>query len=443
MLVFPGSCELSIEELESDCKEDVLNREELVSTLNPNPYEWDRCVAFSYAPKSETCTVSDLCVDIVASLRHLSSIPLLQGIDAIASICAEREDMQNRRGDIESILICLRDQTVWIGESDEIYSKLAETADCMRIVKSLDGIVPILNMIERLLDTVSYEPKSGQDSVEADILSREKMKISELYDLIGFFNVDSGNIMNSASAGTGQSETDETDIGDQILRREVVRLNELLDSLPALEQSAANSRREKRSIPDDLAGQNESVCTPASDGNPLFLPTVHDVISGTIIKFSKKFAFVDCGDFRGRIPVREVTWDHIGNPEQTLQRHLQIGQCVNAKVIGYWDNQVILSLRQLLPNPYEIFACDSVVDVEIDHIGRNGGFAVVINTSAIGYIPQSEMPLWMSKARGKASQRGKRYKARILRVNGENGELKLSLLKAGNGVRPAPASQLV
>lgn len=436
-----GSFELLIVEREDNDVEDIQNRSELVRTLNPRPYETDRCYAFDYSTRNPTTTAADLRLDLFSSLEHLNDVDLLSALGAAVSICAKRETGSGWRGNINSILLCPRDQTVWIGASREQYTQLDDTSICGRLVRYLGEMSPALKMLKHFLRSVESAPTNEEEQAEVRVLQREKERIEEMLGLIQSLHMEQSEAavgVLDPSAYSAETDVEQDDAELQILQAEARRLDELLAYLNASDPPPDSSPA--------FFCPNGSCHTdaepPSSSDTAEALPAIGEIVCGTVTRIKKKIAFVDCGEYQAILPVREITWDHIANPAKTL-KDLSNKGTIQAKVIGHHGKRIVLSLRQLTPNPYAILSRDSIIDVEIERINKNGGFASVVNTTAIGHIPLSEMPNWMAKGRQKASQRGNRYKARILRVDGENGKLKLSLLKAGKGVRPAPASQLV
>ena len=79
------------------------------------------------------------------------------------------------------------------------------------------------------------------------------------------------------------------------------------------------------------------------------------VFSNVIVKSVKPFgAFVDLGGADGLIPVSEMSWTRVENPEEVLKP----GQLVDVKVlrIDPDNRKIALSLRALRGNPWEEFA---------------------------------------------------------------------------------------
>ena len=78
---------------------------------------------------------------------------------------------------------------------------------------------------------------------------------------------------------------------------------------------------------------------------------VGDIVAGTVRSLTTFGAFIDLGGVDGLLHIGEISWSRIGKPEDVLS----VGQQVEVKVltIDPETRRIALSMRQLLPHPWE------------------------------------------------------------------------------------------
>lgn len=78
---------------------------------------------------------------------------------------------------------------------------------------------------------------------------------------------------------------------------------------------------------------------------------IGDVVEGRIVSLTKFGAFVDLEAIEALLPISEMSWQKVTKPEEILK----VGDTVRAKVIKIIpeEKKVSLSLKELLPNPWE------------------------------------------------------------------------------------------
>jgi small subunit ribosomal protein S1 len=76
---------------------------------------------------------------------------------------------------------------------------------------------------------------------------------------------------------------------------------------------------------------------------------VGDVVSGRVTAFADFGAFVAFDKLEGLVHISEIAWQRLDHPSDVLK----IGQEVKAKIIGIDGSKIFLSLRQLVPDPWQ------------------------------------------------------------------------------------------
>ena len=105
-------------------------------------------------------------------------------------------------------------------------------------------------------------------------------------------------------------------------------------------------------------------------------------LNGTVVKVMNFGAFVDLGGVEGLVPVREISWDKVNDPNDFLKA----GDLVTVKILSLdWErDRISLSIRQcqakpLKPRTPEEIACDAeaqdVADWMEAHKGETDSFS--------------------------------------------------------------------
>ncbi len=103
----------------------------------------------------------------------------------------------------------------------------------------------------------------------------------------------------------------------------------------------------------------------------------NNIVLGVVTNVTDFGAFVDLGGVEGLIHVSELSWGRVQHPRAILQ----VGQKVQALVlqVSEENSRVALSLKRLLPNPWETLAKrykpGDVIAATITDILRFGAFA--------------------------------------------------------------------
>ncbi len=103
----------------------------------------------------------------------------------------------------------------------------------------------------------------------------------------------------------------------------------------------------------------------------------NNIVQGVVTNVTDFGAFVDLGGVEGLIHVSELSWGRVQHPRAILQ----VGQKVEALVlqVSEENSRVALSLKRLLPNPWETLAKrykpGDVIAATITDILRFGAFA--------------------------------------------------------------------
>ena len=116
--------------------------------------------------------------------------------------------------------------------------------------------------------------------------------------------------------------------------------------------------------------------------------------------------FIDLGGVEGLIHISELSWGRVSHPGQIVQ----LGQEIDAQVLEISPERcrVALSLKRLLPNPWEKadtdFAVGQIVPAVVTSIVSYGAFAR-LEAGIEGLIHASEMPLDGWKISPRCNQR--------------------------------------
>jgi small subunit ribosomal protein S1 len=103
----------------------------------------------------------------------------------------------------------------------------------------------------------------------------------------------------------------------------------------------------------------------------------NNIVQGVVTNVTDFGAFVDLGGVEGLIHVSELSWGRVQHPRSVLQ----VGQKVQALVlqVNEENSRVALSLKRLLPNPWETLAKrykpGDVIAATVSDILRYGAFA--------------------------------------------------------------------
>ncbi|MGD8406781.1 MAG: S1 RNA-binding domain-containing protein [Anaerolineales bacterium] len=151
-------------------------------------------------------------------------------------------------------------------------------------------------------------------------------------------------------------------------------------------------------------------------------------IKGTVTNITDFGVFIDLGGVEGLIHISELSWGRVSHPSQIVE----LGQEMDAQVLEISPERcrVALSLKRLLPNPWEKadtdFAIGQIVSAVITSIVSYGAFAR-LDAGVEGLIHASEMPLEGGKSVRDVVSEKQEVQVRILHVDAAHQRMGLSL----------------
>jgi len=122
---------------------------------------------------------------------------------------------------------------------------------------------------------------------------------------------------------------------------------------------------------------------------------VGEVLTGRISNILNYGIFVDLGGFDGFVHISEISWKRI-NPDDLLKTY-KIGQKIDVLVINIEEDgkRIALSLKQLSPNPWNLYASKyfvgQIVEAKVSNITDFGLF-LELEPDFEGLVHQSEIP---------------------------------------------------
>ncbi len=151
-------------------------------------------------------------------------------------------------------------------------------------------------------------------------------------------------------------------------------------------------------------------------------------IKGTVTNITDFGVFIDLGGVEGLIHISELSWGRVSHPGQIVD----LGGEIDAQVLEISPERcrVALSLKRLLPNPWEKatadFAEGQIVPAVITSIVSYGAFAR-LEAGVEGLIHASEMPLEGGKSVRDVVNEDQEVQVRILHVDAAHQRMGLSL----------------
>ena len=155
---------------------------------------------------------------------------------------------------------------------------------------------------------------------------------------------------------------------------------------------------------------------------------VGEVVEGKVVRIEKYGAFIRFGALEGLVHISEIS--HL--PVEKVEDVLAIDQVVKAKVIKIEGSKLQLSIKSVLPTPFEEFVSThqegDVVEGEVVRLMDFGAF-VEVAKGVEGLVHLSELS-WDHKAKLEdVVSEGKKVSVRILSVDHKNQRLALSIKK--------------
>ena len=158
---------------------------------------------------------------------------------------------------------------------------------------------------------------------------------------------------------------------------------------------------------------------------------------GTVTSLEKFGAFVDIGGAEGLVHITEISWNHLTHPNQVLKP----GEQVRVRVINTdaERNRIGLSIKQLLPDPWEEIAANysdgPLVHARVTKLTKFGAFAEVKDLNGIeGLIHISEMAEQRIEHPRDVVSRNQDLILRVINVDPKERRLGLSLRKVDSPV---------
>ncbi|MGA2503869.1 MAG: S1 RNA-binding domain-containing protein [Anaerolineales bacterium] len=156
------------------------------------------------------------------------------------------------------------------------------------------------------------------------------------------------------------------------------------------------------------------------------LPGQH--ISGEVTNITEFGVFVDLGGVEGLIHISELSWGRVAHPGQVCQ----VGQRVEVQVMEVSPERcrIALSLKRLLPNPWETaqerYPVNAIFPAVITALASFGAFAR-LEEGLEGLIHSSEIPLTPDKTMKDVLAPGQTVQVRVLQVESSRQRLGLSM----------------
>jgi small subunit ribosomal protein S1 len=155
---------------------------------------------------------------------------------------------------------------------------------------------------------------------------------------------------------------------------------------------------------------------------------VDGVYEGKIVRIEDYGAFVELQPgLSGLCRIANISWDRIDHPSKVVE----LGQVVQVKVLEVDDKRrrLDLGLRQLTPDPLQVLADKYPVGEEVEGVVQRVermGVSLLVDDSIVGWIPGREVDLPPGVLLQQSIRRGKRMKARVVELDRQRRQLKLS-----------------
>jgi small subunit ribosomal protein S1 len=151
-------------------------------------------------------------------------------------------------------------------------------------------------------------------------------------------------------------------------------------------------------------------------------------ITGEVTNVTEFGVFVDLGGVEGLIHISELSWGRVSHPDQVCQ----VGQIVEVEVMEVAPERcrIALSLKRLLPNPWELaqerYPANAIFPAIVTALAPFGAFAR-LEEGLEGLIHASEIPLPPNKTIKDILIPGQIVQVRILQVESSRQRLGLSM----------------
>jgi small subunit ribosomal protein S1 len=151
-------------------------------------------------------------------------------------------------------------------------------------------------------------------------------------------------------------------------------------------------------------------------------------VTGKVTNITDFGVFVDLGGVEGLIHISELSWGRVSHPNQIVT----LGEEIKVQVleISVERSRVALSLKRLIPNPWEhadeSFAVGSIVPATITTVLSYGAFAR-LDAGVEGLIHASEMPLQENQNPRDILVDGQQVQVRVLQLEPAHQRLGFSM----------------
>jgi small subunit ribosomal protein S1 len=184
-------------------------------------------------------------------------------------------------------------------------------------------------------------------------------------------------------------------------------------------------------VPEDgrVVFSERAALTPPGKRAELFHSLqVSDRVIGKVTNITDFGVFVDLGGVEGLIHLSELSWGRVMHPKQLVH----VGDEIHVQVldISVERSRVALSLKRLIPNPWERagrdFPAGCILPATITSILSYGAFAR-LEAGVEGLIHASEMPLHDNQSPRALLTEGQQIQVRVLHVDPAHQRLGLSM----------------
>ena len=184
-------------------------------------------------------------------------------------------------------------------------------------------------------------------------------------------------------------------------------------------------------VPEDgrVVFSERAALTPPGKRTELFHSLqVRDQVTGRITNITDFGVFVDLGGVEGLIHLSELSWGRVLHPKQLVQ----VGQEIEVQVldISVERSRVALSLKRLIPNPWERaafeFPVGRILPATITSVLSYGAFAR-LDAGVEGLVHASEMSLQDNQMPRNFLAEGQQVQVRVLHVDPAHQRLGLSM----------------
>lgn len=157
-----------------------------------------------------------------------------------------------------------------------------------------------------------------------------------------------------------------------------------------------------------------------------------DVVHGIVRRLTHFGAFVDIGGLDGLLHISEIAWHRINHPSDALK----VGDEIDVLVlrVDRENEKVSLSLKQILPNPWDTVAerylVESIIPATVVRLVPFGAF-VELEPGVEGLVHISHLADWHVAKPDDVVQEGQEINVKVLSVDQENRRIRLSLREAG------------